>query len=72
MKLLIRYFGKRLLFISSRFNLKTEHSRHPMHLKVTTNKVSGERVLSDVTETHVATRETRETLKTPVMNLDRN
>jgi len=44
-----------------------------MHLKVTANnKVSGDGILSDATETHVATRETHITLKTPLMNLDRN
>ena len=73
MKLLIPYFGKRLLFISNPFKLKTQYSRHPMQLKVTTtNKVSDETVLSEVTERHVTTRETHITLKTPVMNLDRN
>jgi hypothetical protein len=43
-----------------------------MHFKVTaTNEVSGESILSDATKTHVATRETHITLKTPLTNLDR-
>jgi len=44
-----------------------------MHLKVTaTSKVSGERILGDATDTHVATRETHITLKTTLMKLDGN